>query len=131
LKFTKIDIFRFLDPNFEQINLLKSILQQPVPEKIYLKNYQPFEIKNKDTYQNSISMHKPLNIDWLLKNDFITLTDSPLFESWTFIDEPFRGSRQIAAFIGQHTNQEGLASGFMRCIDEEGIIYEGTFNHLC
>jgi len=77
-------------------------------------------------YEVSKKIHKRLNIDWLMKNNFIKFTKRIKTE-YTLWKMP-RGA--MAAFIGEH-NEKDEPDGFIRMINQYGNVFEGYFTPDC
>jgi len=63
-----------------------------------------------------------MNIEWLFKNKFISFSQQPICTDYIMVKKSYKTKY---AFIGEYDLFE-RPSGFVRCINQEGTIYEGN-----
>ena len=72
-------------------------------------------------------MHKRLNLDYLVKNEFLQAPEDGLDRMATNFKVGKTSSGKNYAFMGQ-SDHKTRPAGFIRCVNEQGDIYEGNFN---
>ena len=76
----------------------------------------------KEHYVAARKMHRTLNIEWLLRNEFISLRERKISKDYIYVNKAEGGDY---AFVGEHDAVQ-LPSGFCRCVQYNGNIYEGN-----